>query len=161
MAVSYPEHQLAPGAWEKLGYCYINLGKLEDAAKAFETVKVLYPDDSSAPNALYQASMSYFQLNNLTKSELVLKDFLDRYPESPIFPRARLLLARLLVKKGEFDLGRREFEKVLESKTIDEIYSETHFYLAEYFQNIGQIQRAKDEYGMNSMIDFDFLDARW
>jgi TolA-binding protein len=148
MAVSYPEHQLAPGAWEKLGYCYLNLVKLEDAAKAFETVKVLYPNDPSAPNALYQAGLSYFKLKNLTKSELVLKDFLDRYPDSPIFPRARLLMARLLVKKGEYDQGRKEFEKVLESKTTDEIYSETHLFLAEYFQNIGQIQRAKDEYNI-------------
>ena len=49
MAVSFPEHKRSPQAWLMVGECYRRLNKPEEAAKAYETVKILYPSDALAP----------------------------------------------------------------------------------------------------------------
>lgn len=114
LAVSFPQNSRAPEAWMQVGACYQRLGKPQEAAKAYETVKNLYSSNSFAPQALLAAAEIYLEIGLLNRAEPVLREFLDRYHDSTVYPRGRILNGKLLLKKQEIEAAGEEFRRVAE-----------------------------------------------
>ncbi len=141
LAVSYPDNKRAPEAWLKVGECYEKQGKWDDAARSYETVKILYASDPNAPEALIDAARINFRQGKLVKAEQILRDFLDRYPESPSFPRGRVLFGRVLLEKQNYDQAITQFNKVVESAAGDDVMADALLGKADFYQKLGQLGR--------------------
>ncbi len=142
LAVSYPGHPRAAQSWQMVGVCYQQLGKKDEAAKAFETVKLLFPSNALAPGAVLSAGELYVELDQLPKAEQLLRDFLDRYLESSEYPRGRLLYADLLLKKGELEKADLEYQKVLDITDDKGIQAEASIGRALVYQRLGLLEKA-------------------
>jgi tol-pal system protein YbgF len=144
LAVSYPDHQRAPQAWYRVGECYELAGKYEEAAKAFETVKILYPEHSLAPKALLKAADALVKVQQYTRAEQVVREFLNRYATSADYPRGRVLYGKILYAKGEPERANNEFENVLRLTTDLAIQAEAKMGQAVVFKELGFSGRAKE-----------------
>ncbi|MCB0268997.1 MAG: tetratricopeptide repeat protein [Calditrichaeota bacterium] len=143
LAVSFPDHQRAPQGWFRAGECYELLNKPEEAAKAFETVKILYPNDASAPRALLRAGEALMKVEQFTRAEQIVREFLNRYVESAEYQRGRVLYGKILFAKGEPERANGEFESVLKTSQDPAIQAEAKLGQAIVFKELGFSNRAE------------------
>lgn len=137
LAVSYPNHSRAPLGWKMVGEIYFQRGRYEDAAKAFETVKVLYSSNPLAPPSLLGAAESYTEIRDFNNAERVLLEFLDRYVESSEYPEGRLIYGKLLREKGEYNRSIQEFNKVLNTTENEELIVRANYEMAIVYSRLG------------------------
>ncbi len=146
LAVTYPNHKMAPEAWLKVGDCYQKLGKWQDAAKAYETVKKLYSNNANAPLGLLRAARILMEHQDYIRAEQILRDLLDRYPDSAAYQEGRLLYAELLLGEKKLDQALNEFNKVLEGTDDPELLARAHLGKGRFYETLGQAPRAASQY---------------
>jgi tetratricopeptide (TPR) repeat protein len=137
LAVSFPNHSRAPLGWKMVGEIYYQQGRYEDAAKAFETVKVLYSSNPLAPPSLLGAAESYINIKDFNNAERILLEFLDRYVESSEYPQGRLVYGKLLREKGQYNRSIQEFNKVLNTTENEELIVQANYEMAVVYSKLG------------------------
>lgn len=146
LAVTFPDHERAPYAWKMVGELYRILENHKDAAKAFETVKVLYPDHSLAPPSLLKAAEAYIAEDMFTQADRLLKEFLDRYVNSPEYPEGHLIYGVLLAKKGEFEQAAGRFERAIALSKDNAIAVRANLGLGNVYRKLGLLNKAANYY---------------
>lgn len=88
----YPQSDFMPQAIEMLGYVYRNLGKEEEARKAFEKLK---GDEGS-----FLVADTWYRRKEWDQAIAGFTQYLSRYPEGKFVSEAHLKLASLYLEKG-------------------------------------------------------------
>jgi len=119
-----------------VGVCNERLNHPAEAIKAFETVKILYPKDPRAPQALVQAARIAIQQNQLSTARRILMEFLDRYVES----------AWLLLKENKFDQAVQILQEARELAGDSDLQADVLLKLGEAYSQLGLVQKARATY---------------
>ena len=146
LAVTFPDHERAPYAWKMVGELYQKLGNYKDAAKAFETVKVLYPTHALAPQSMLKAAEAYIELDSFNQADRILKEFLDRYVDSPEYPEGHLIYGKLLLKNGNFERAKAEFERANSLTKDKDISARANLGIASVYNKLGLLNQAANYY---------------
>ncbi|MGD9898500.1 MAG: tetratricopeptide repeat protein [Calditrichaceae bacterium] len=136
LALEFPKSTRAGESWFKIGECYEKTGKPSEAVKAYETIKVLYPEHPLAPNGLYLAGNIGIEREEYEKSYQNFSSILERYSESgfyyPAMVKAGLCLARL----DDLEKAKQYLQKALDSKPDEAVSAEANLILGRI--NAGQ-----------------------
>jgi TolA-binding protein len=82
------------------------------------------PDDSPyLPDALFEASWSMYQKRELATSRDLVKEFLDTFPSSPLWPEASLLAGYVELADCKFDDSQKWYDTLITrlNPVVDEI----------------------------------------
>jgi predicted negative regulator of RcsB-dependent stress response len=103
LAKSYPDSRFQAEALKVSGENSFALEEWEIARTSFEIYLAEHPDAEGRDEIAMKLAKTYWELEDYTNAEPILTD-LERDADSPELAfRARLLLARVLVRLGEFD----------------------------------------------------------
>jgi TolA-binding protein len=86
---------LTSGAYSGLGACYEQLGKLSDAAQAYENGATKYAGSFEAPQQLMNAARCYALENRIADAKNCYEKVIEQYPKSDLKSDAELFLAKL------------------------------------------------------------------
>lgn len=98
--------EAAAAAYLALGHAYLLDQKYPDAVASLRTARltgatVAHPDGVLADYADYLTAQAYLQNNQLPQAELVLNDFVQKYPDSIFVPGVPILQANLYTQEDD------------------------------------------------------------
>lgn len=117
-----------------------------------------FPDSPYAERALLRSAVYQFELDNLAKSEHLLRQILKDYLLTPVEPEIRLWLGRNYLERGEFRSARVELQHGINSlpdfpQTPPWIEGELHYWLGETCELAGNTDCARDAFQHVSLLD--------
>ncbi|MBD3298924.1 MAG: tetratricopeptide repeat protein [candidate division Zixibacteria bacterium] len=118
------------------------LDAIEKANKVVEE----HPDSKYHDDALFMIGMSYFHIQNFTKSEAAFRELLVTHPESKFIEEARLYLARCRIQLGDERAGFRVFTELAETARKDEWRAEALYQRGQFFFDNESYDSAKTEF---------------
>jgi tetratricopeptide (TPR) repeat protein len=74
--------------------------------------------------------------------------------------RALSLIGQALVKKGWLSMAVETFEKALESEATEEFTMELRYFLGDVLEQMGQFDRALEQFSTVAQIDYNYRDVR-
>ena len=74
--------------------------------------------------------------------------------------RARSLIGQAFVKKGWLGMAVETFEKALELEATEEFTMELRYLLGDVLDNMGQFERAQEQFSTVAQIDYNYRDVR-
>jgi tetratricopeptide (TPR) repeat protein len=74
--------------------------------------------------------------------------------------RARSLIGQAFVKKGWLGMAVETFEKALELEATEEFTMELRYFLGDVLDNMGQFERAQEQFSTVAQIDYNYRDVR-
>jgi len=97
--------EAAAAAWLALGHAYLLDQKFPDAVTALRSARLAgatpaHPDGVLADYADYLTAQAYLQSNQLPQAELVLNDFVTKYPDSIFVANVPVLQANLFIQEN-------------------------------------------------------------
>ncbi len=90
---TYPRHELQADVPVKLAYVYMKLGRIADAADAYEQISNHGQDVKVQQEALLQSAQLYQQVDNFDKTAAIYKRYIYKYPvltEQAFYVRSQL-----------------------------------------------------------------------
>jgi soluble lytic murein transglycosylase len=98
--------EAAAAAYLALGHAYVLDQKFPDAVAALRSARLAgatpaHPDGALADYADYLTAQAYLQSNQLPQAELVLNDFVVKYPDSIFVNNVPILQANLFTQEGD------------------------------------------------------------
>lgn len=114
----------------------------EDAiAKAAKVVQK-HPKSKYHDDALYLIGVSYFRIDNYTKSESAFRELLAVHPKSDLAEESQLYLARCRMELGDAQAAYRTFTELATTARKPEWRSEATFQRGIYLSSIGTYDSA-------------------
>ncbi|GAB4324518.1 MAG: hypothetical protein Kow0074_17560 [Candidatus Zixiibacteriota bacterium] len=104
-----------------------------DAIEKANKVVEKYPNSKYHDDALFIIGMSYFHIQNFTKSEAAFRELLVTHPDSKFIEEARLYLARCRIQLGDEQAGFRVFTELAETARKDEWRAEAIYQRGKFF----------------------------
>lgn len=112
LITEYPSDPSGPQAIETLAELYERSGELELALLRHEDLLLYFPSDPRVPSSqaaiprlrLAQLKSPEYDRKQMTRARLEIEDWLSDYPEHPLQPDVRLLLADCLGRLADNDL---------------------------------------------------------
>ncbi len=104
-----------------------------DAIEKANKVVEKHPDSKYHDDALFMIGMSYFRIQNFTKSEAAFRELLVTHPDSKFIEEARLYLARCRIQLGDERAGFRVFTELAETARKDEWRAEALYQRGKFF----------------------------
>jgi len=74
--------------------------------------------------------------------------------------RARSLIGQAFVKKGWLGMAVETFEKALELESTEEFTMELRYFLGDVLDNMGQLERAQEQFSTVAQLDYNYRDVR-
>ena len=74
--------------------------------------------------------------------------------------RARSLIGQAFVKKGWLSMAVETFEKALEAESTEEFTKELRYFLGDVLENMGQFDRALEQFSTVAQLDYNYRDVR-
>ena len=74
--------------------------------------------------------------------------------------RARSLIGQAFVKKGWLGMAVETFEKALELESTEEFTMELRYFLGDVLENMGQLERAQEQFSTVAQLDYNYRDVR-
>lgn len=74
--------------------------------------------------------------------------------------RARSLIGQAFVKKGWLGMAVETFEKALELEATEEFTMELRYFLGDVLDNMGQLERAQEQFSTVAQLDYNYRDVR-
>jgi soluble lytic murein transglycosylase len=98
--------EAAAAAYLALGHAYLLERKFPEAASALRSAHLAdasktQPDGALADYADYLTAQAFLQSNQLPQAELVLNDYVQKYPDSIFVDSVPILRANLMVQEGD------------------------------------------------------------
>ncbi len=95
----------------------LGLGRIAHEAGEYDDAYYHYfqiPDDSAyLPDALFEAAWSMYQKRELPTARDLVKEFLDEFPTSPLWPEASLLAGYVELADCKFDDSQKGYDKLI------------------------------------------------
>ncbi len=91
---TYPEHKLSPNVRYWIGETWYIEKNYEQAVLDFQRVIKEYPGKEKVSAAMLKQAMSFRELGDLKSAKFVLKELIDKFPQSEEIPAAKELLVR-------------------------------------------------------------------
>jgi len=117
-----------------------------DAIEKANKVVEKHPDSKYHDDALFMIGMSYFHVQNFTKSEAAFRELLVTHPESKFIEEARLYLARCRIQLGDEQAGFRVFTELAETARKNEWRSEAIYQRGKFFFDNESYDSAQTEF---------------
>jgi soluble lytic murein transglycosylase len=133
--VQYPGHELIPEARFLLGMTLENEERFVDAARAYQNLDLLHPDNDFAEKALarldrlaqksplagyeapaasiYNLGIKYFNRGNYAKAKEYFSRITRFYKKSSFYDEATIMLGRVELRKGKANKAVRYFEQAV------------------------------------------------
>lgn len=121
---TYPDSEYLAKAKLAIADSYFEQGGtagLTEAEAEYKDFQTFFPTAPEAPMAQYRVAMSHFRLmgkpdrdlSQIRLAEAEFKEFLLKYPDSDLMPRAKARLREVqeILAQGEFEIARFYFEK--------------------------------------------------
>jgi tetratricopeptide (TPR) repeat protein len=125
-----------PDAWGLLGSAYVRIGKLDEAAGAFE--RALHYGAETHVRVNYAECL--LRMDRTDEAAAQLRELQRQEPENAEVLRG---LGKLYRARGEFAKAEPVLQRAVQ---LDPNDSEAHFVLAETLRHLGRVQAAKKEY---------------
>jgi len=74
--------------------------------------------------------------------------------------RARSLIGQAFVKKGWLREAVETFEKALQAQSTEEFTKELRYYLGDVLEQMGELNKAQDQFSSVAQIDYNYRDVR-
>lgn len=97
----YPTSDLADNAQYWIGEAYYALREFDQAILEFDEVRRRYPKGDKVPAALLKQAFAFAELGDKVDARLILRDLIDRYPQTPEALKAEQKLKELEVVTGK------------------------------------------------------------
>ncbi|MHB8418953.1 MAG: tetratricopeptide repeat protein [Myxococcales bacterium] len=140
---SYPD---APEGYQaRVHYAEMLSGRMGDLPGAIAQYKALvsaYPDRSGADGWQMQAAQGYFELADYAQARTEARALLDRFPQSPLAPRARFLLGSCFEMEGRRAEAVAAYQQLIDRTEPGEVLSRTQLALAKLLEQTGDDARA-------------------
>jgi TolA-binding protein len=95
----------------------LGLGRLAHEQSEYDDAYYHYfqiPEDSTyLPDALFEAAWSMYQKRELPTARDLVKEFLEEFPSSPLWPEASLLAGYVELADCEFDASQQWYDKLV------------------------------------------------
>lgn len=138
-----PKHPKAEKAEVYLGMALVNLQKFKEARTVFRAFVKAHLESRYLSHAMYRTGECSFLLNDLKSAEGELAQFLEKFPEDPLVPRARYNLAETklaLQKPGE---STELFQQVVKSDSNSGLTTLSKFGLAKAYTQLKKFPEAE------------------
>jgi len=139
---------------------YEQAGNYLQAAQAYETVgadkgklATLYEKGGDC----YPAGRLFVKLGQLDRALNVLQQ-VD--PASTNYANASLLVGMIFLKRGQNDLAREKFLKIIDNKPVGKANLEPYYFLALCHEHAGDAENAKSIFSKILAEDYNFRDVR-
>ncbi len=111
------EDALRSRAMLRLADSHYNLGDYERARRIYREILTLYPDSKEALDATLALAQIELQ-HPSPELENLIKEFVRKFPDSPLVPDLRYQLANLYLKEGKEEEARRILEDLLKVEPL-------------------------------------------
>jgi len=128
----------------QIGEAYQSIGMFPQALRFYERVKKLDSKNIYRDRIFLNLGSIHLEQNNFKEAELVARSFLKNYPNSEQVPDALKLLASSHSGRKQYNKALRVYKKLLTRPGGN--ISETHYLLAETYQNLNNLPSAINEY---------------
>ena len=91
----YPNSGFADNAQYWLGECHYALREFDQAILEFDAVRRKYPNGDKVPAALLKQGFAFAELGDKVDARLILRELIDRYPQSEEAAKAKQKLKTL------------------------------------------------------------------
>ncbi len=116
--VKYPQDVRVRELWLKQAELRARAGQHEEAARSFLELADAYSESDFADDALLGAASSLVALGESARAERTLTRLIERYPRSPALLRARVLLGRVRLLRGDPAAALQSMEPVVRERTL-------------------------------------------
>ena len=144
LAAQYPKHEAAAQALSAAAAGLARSGRMPEAVAEWARLIREYPNSPLAEEAWFQKGLAEIRLDRATVARDTLRGLLDKYPKGRFVPDARLWLAVLLEKSGEFDLAETELGAALDSGPAPELDRQIRFRRAAVLQRLNRLDESAD-----------------
>lgn len=184
------DHQKAITTWQKglkedkkgqahflfsLGCGYYEENNLNQALSAWLKLYENYPEQELAKDALYRASLLFFDLRELSKAEHSLKEFIKKYSESLEAKRASFILGQIylhmeekekellyrqglsFLREGEVKEAIKNFEEIVAGE--DSVYREDAYYQLAFSYYLLSMEDVAKDYFQRLLREYP--QSRW
>ena len=79
----YPVSHYVDDAWYEMGRSYVHLNKLDDAIRAYKTVRDKYPRSRFASKSMLQLGLVFYNTGDLDQSMVYYKRVVNEFPGTP------------------------------------------------------------------------------
>jgi TolA-binding protein len=111
----YPKSTLRSNALYNASQSYLQAGNTEKAIKANQTFAATYPGSAEAKSLLLGAALLLGQSDDKAGASQMFGEFADKYPDDPNAVRAHYERGSYLMKQGDSQGARREFQKAVDT----------------------------------------------
>ena len=118
----------------------------EEAAKAYEMVKLLHPQHGRAAESILRAGNIYLSMKKYDDAEQLFNLIQNRYVESTSYFPSYLAEAKLFLEKGQTSKANENLEKIIASNSDAKIKAQTWYYMGESYRAQGNYQLAISPY---------------
>ncbi len=141
----YPNHAIAVEALAGMQDALSRSDRSEEFEYFREAFVKSNPEGTSLVNIDYEAARSFYNNQKYDRAAQALKDYIDKYPDSPNNPDARYFLADSYLKSGKTELAAVQFRKVVEEHKSD-YYTRAILKLADLYNREDKHSEARDWY---------------
>ncbi|MFC4666142.1 tetratricopeptide repeat protein [Falsiporphyromonas endometrii] len=143
---SYPQSDEARIAISDLKSIYMSMDKIEEfTSYASHFGNTFLSDMGDAAKLLFEQAENRYRAKS-NNARLGLEQFLEKYPNSPDAPKAKLYLANLYLSEGDMIKSSSIYEELDNEKITPEIRSEAQVHLADICMAQTKYGRAYDLY---------------
>ncbi len=140
-----PESEYVSDACMKLGNIYYSSGRLADAAYYYRKVFSLDGSGPLAPDAMWNAILSYEALGLFEDALGLCRELMERFPGYEKVPRIEFKIGFFLMELGKYRDAIAQFDKCLVGADR-ETEAEVRFHIAECYFSLGDYSRAVSNY---------------
>jgi tetratricopeptide (TPR) repeat protein len=110
-----------------------------------------YPTSKYADDALLLMGQCYYEQEDYVKASIKFQEFERYYSASPLYPTAKLYLARTYLKLKEYENALTEYNSIINDNRFVEVRENAYLDLAEFYFNQGDHRQALNY--LNSTIE--------
>ncbi len=145
---NYPKSEQYPDALITIGKIYI---KRKEYKKSLEVFEKIYKTKRFSKHihldAQYYIALNYYELKETEKALKIITKLLLKETRSREIPKLRMLNAKILVQKGEYDKAITLFQAIMKDNRRTNFSAEAAYYIGEtYFTYLKNYKKAIEFY---------------
>jgi tetratricopeptide (TPR) repeat protein len=143
VAMDYPDDPIAISALFKIADSYEEENNLEKSIRALLRIPVFYPTSTFAPDALVKAAEFQIAMGKWIEAETPVQQVMNQYVSSSQIFNARILWAKILANRGEYEAAIIEAGIVADGSENQNLAVHALGYMGEWYSQSGQEAEAE------------------
>ncbi len=140
----FPQNQFAPPAQALIAQSYYNEKNYKEAIREYQKFLALFPDDVQTPGVRKALEMSYYKASE--EDSTVLKEFLDKFPDSEYAQELLMNKAKELLAENEYEKAIWELQKIVVNFPGTDLAGDALLLIAESYTSMKDWEGAKNSY---------------